>query len=211
VAGYDVSRLQAGALGTLGCITEVSLRLLPRPARVLALRRSCPRDEAIDALRSLAARPLPLTGAAWYADTLHLRVAGSASAVKGLAMELSDYTEEDADFWEALREWRLPELADEAPLWTLDLAPATPLNHTPGLFLIDWAGARRLTRGVDSARAAQTLASSGGGHAQRLWGGHGEAEVVPTPPGALLRLLRRTKAALDPQGVFNPGRLYPEF
>ena len=211
VAGYDVSRLQAGALGTLGCITEVSLRLLPRPDAVLTLQRDCTVDQAVAALRALAARPLPLTGAAWYADTLHLRLAGSGSALAGLAGDLSAYREDDTDFWEALREWRLPELADATPLWALDVAPATELPRSPVPFLIDWAGARRLARDIDSARSAQTLASPGAGHAQRLWGGDSDAAVVASPPPALLHLLRRTKAAFDPQGIFNPGRLYPEF
>jgi glycolate oxidase FAD binding subunit len=211
VAGYDVSRLQAGALGTLGCITEVSLRLLPLPDAVLALRRSCPREEAIDALRGVAIRPLPLTGAAWYADTLHLRLAGSESALAGLAENLSAYQEDDTGFWDALREWRLPELADETPLWILDVAPATALGPGSAEFLIDWGGARRFTRGADSARAAQALAARGGGHAQGLWGGDRDAAAVASPPPALLDLIRRTKAALDPQRIFNPGRLYPEF
>lgn len=211
VAGYDVSRLQAGALGTLGCITEVSLRLLPEPDAERALQRACPRDEAVDALRALAARPLPLSGAAWYADTLHVRLAGSATALAGLARDLSAYREDDTDFWDALREWRLAELADETPLWSLDVAPATAPGGRPAPFLIDWAGARRLARGIDSARDAQALASCGGGHAQRQWGGDSDAAAVASPPPPLLDLLRRTKAALDPHGVFNPGRLYPEF
>jgi len=211
VAGYDVSRLQAGALGTLGCITEVSLRLMPRPDTVLALQRHCPRNEAIDAMRGIAARPLPLTGAAWYADTLRLRFACSASAAAGLTRYLPAYAADTTDFWDALREWQLRELADETPLWALDVAPGTPLDKTSAVFLIDWAGGRRLTRAADSAQDAQTLASAGGGHAQRLWGGASTAAAVPTPPDALRRLLRRTRDALDPRGIFNPGRLYADY
>lgn len=211
VAGYDVSRLQAGALGTLGCITEVSLRLLPKPDAVLDLQRGCTRDEAIGALRRLAARPLPLTGAAWYADRLKLRFAGSASAIAALEQELSEYDDGDGDFWADLREWRLPELSDARPLWVLDVAPATPLTSASDAFLVEWAGARRFTRIPDSAAAAQSLAASGGGHAQGLWGGDSGSAVTPAPSTALLALLMRLKSALDPDGIFNPGRLHAEF
>ncbi len=47
VAGYDVSRLQAGALGTLGVLSQVSLKVLPRPEETVTLRYQMQAEDAI--------------------------------------------------------------------------------------------------------------------------------------------------------------------
>ena len=77
VAGYDVSRLQAGAQGTLGVITEVTLRVLPRPTAELTLSYSLDCQAALARMARLAALPGPLSGALWREGRLYLRLSGS--------------------------------------------------------------------------------------------------------------------------------------
>ena len=208
VAGYDVSRLQAGALGTLGLITEVSLRLLPSPEGVLELERDCPASEALPCMRTLAQRPLPLSGACWYRGVLHLRFAGSVAALRATAAELADFREVESSLWPALREWSLPEFQDPGGFWRFDIAPATAAGAELSEDLIDWAGARRFSRDTMAVEQAQALAGAAGGHAMRMGRGDTRDEVVARPVAALAALQSRIKQAMDPRGVFNPRRLY---
>ncbi|HSN19471.1 MAG TPA: glycolate oxidase subunit GlcE, partial [Usitatibacter sp.] len=60
VAGYDVSRLMAGALGTLGVITEVSFKVLPKPAAETTLQFEFDEADAIVKMNRWAGQPLPL-------------------------------------------------------------------------------------------------------------------------------------------------------
>ncbi len=208
VAGYDVSRLQAGALGCLGLITEVSFRLLPAPAAQLHLVRPCTAEDAVPFFREFAARPLPLSGACWHRGVLRLRLAGSEAAMNAVHARYGEFTEEDGDFWTGLREWQLPELEKERPLWMLDLAPATPASVTGGLDLIDWGGARRYLDGTVELSDAAQIAKDTRGQLQGLWGGDRSGNTLPEPAPVLRGVLERVKAAVDPERVFNPGRLH---
>lgn len=214
VAGYDVSRLQCGALGTLGVIAEVSLRLLPVPPATRSYSWTSSADDALEQLRTLAGTPAPLSGACWYNNQAHVRFDGSAEALAAIETQLPDRAREsacesaresDSPPWASIREFTLDALK-EGPLWCLSVAPASPLG-TPAPALIDWAGARRFYRS-DDAEAMHALAATGGGHAQRLWGGNEELDTLAEPAPALRAIQQRLKASFDPQGLFNPGRLY---
>jgi len=81
VAGYDLSRLMVGAQGTLGMITEVSLKVLPKPGASQSLRLEMPLPDAQAKLAEWGRQPLPITAAAWHAGALHLRLEGGPSSV----------------------------------------------------------------------------------------------------------------------------------
>ncbi len=208
VAGYDVSRLQAGALGTLGLITEVSLRLSPVSQETLYLSRPCADSEALTRMRELARRPLPLSGACWYADTLQLRFAGTGAAIDAIRRELDGFEETQETLWEAIREWSLAGLSPERAFWGLDLAPATPLYPDLPVQLIDWAGARRFGTAAIAESRASSLRAAGGHVTSYGAGSHSSSGESPALTSRQIDLQRRIKRALDPRGVFNPGRLY---
>lgn len=208
VAGFDVSRLMAGAFGTLGLVLEASLKVLPKPAASLTLCRECGADDAISAMNDFSAKPFPVDGAAYVEGACHVRLSGSLQAVSeartGTGWDLLD----DADaFWEALKEQHLP-FFDTGRLWRIASRPSSRLPELKGEWLIEWGGAQRWLKtdcGEDDIRHA---AQSMGGHAT-LYRGEGDS-FHPLQP-ALLALHKRLKTAFDPEGIFNPGRLYPEF
>ena len=82
VAGYDVSRLMAGALGTLGLIVQVSLKVLPMPFCDATLRFAMPQAEAIDTLNRWGGQPLPIAASAWIDGALWVRLSGADAAVR---------------------------------------------------------------------------------------------------------------------------------
>ena len=217
VAGYDVSRLLAGSLGTLGLILEVSVKVLPRPFAEATLKFE---SSAIDAVRKLnewAGRPLPITASAWRDGQLVLRLAGAEAAVKTargvLGGEVVDAVEA-ARFWEGLREHTDPffaTLPDGCALWRLALPPVSEPSTLPGRLLMEWGGAQRWWITEGDAQSVRMAARQAGGHATLFRGGDKRVGVFTPLPAPLMRIHRGLKAALDPAHVFNRGRLYPDF
>jgi len=212
VAGYDLSRLMAGALGTLGVLTDVSLKVLPKPDVEYTLVQVCSQAEAIGRLAEWLNTPLPLSAACWYDDRLYLRLSGSESATRQAQHRLGDNRlEERAEFWQSVRDHTHTFFRQDQPLWRLSLPPATPPLALPGIWLIDWAGAQRWLISDADAGHIRKLTTDLGGHATLFRSGDAHAEVFQPLPTGLFALHKRLKAALDPAGVLNPGRLYKEF
>ncbi len=107
VAGYDVSRLMVGALGVLGVICEVSLKVLPRPAATATLRFEMDQASAVQRLNEWGGQPLPLHASAWWNGLLVLRLSGAMAAVNAAAARLGgEVVDPDlaAGFWAGLRD-----------------------------------------------------------------------------------------------------------
>lgn len=214
VAGYDVSRLMAGSLGTLGVLLEASLKVLPRPAAVTTLRLNCGEAEAIGLMNDWAGKPLPITATAYRDGDLGVRLAGACAAVDAAAKKIGGAAVDPAQaerFWIGMREQTDPYFAGDEPLWRLSVkATAAPLG-LPGRSLIEWGGALRWLKSGGDAKGIRSAAQAAGGHATLFRGGDKAAGVFQPLPAALMKLHSNIKQALDPAGVLNPGRMYPEF
>jgi glycolate oxidase FAD binding subunit len=213
VAGFDVSRLVAGSLGTLGLILEVSLKVLPLPLAEATLRFEMAQEPALDAMNRWAGQPVPLAATCWHEGVLTLRLSGARAAVAAACDRLGGERlgeQEATDFWTALREQTTHFFAGEAPLWRLSLPAVTPPLDLPGAELIEWGGAQRWLRSSLDAASLRAAAAKVGGHATLFRGGDRSGGVFAPLPPALMEVHRRLKQSFDPYGVFNPGRLYPE-
>ncbi|MDF3839590.1 glycolate oxidase subunit GlcE, partial [Cupriavidus basilensis] len=150
VAGYDVSRLMAGSLGTLGLILEVSLKVLPLPFDDATLRFPMDEAEALDRLNQWGGQPLPIAASAWHDGVLHLRLSGAAAALRAARERLGGDAVEpgEADaLWRALREQSHPFFAPAQAgqaLWRIAVpTTAAPLALPGGGQLIEWGGGQR--------------------------------------------------------------------
>ena len=209
VAGYDVSRLMTGAWGTLGVLLDVSLKVLPRPASVRTLAFEMPATEAVRRCNAWAAKPFPVTGACHEGGCLRVRLAGTGGGVAAAAAALGGDTVDDGDFWTALREQTLPFFARSgAPLWRMSVPPGAEPQGPAGDTLVDWGGALRWVRTDAPAAEVRALAERAGGHATLFRGGDRTGEVFHPLAPAVRRLHERIKAAFDPAGIFNSGRMY---
>ena len=221
VAGFDVARLMTGALGTLGVISEVSLRCMPMPKAETTRVFQCSADEAIRMTNEWGGNPLPLTATCYHAGRLAVRLSGTAPAVEAAAARIGGMALPGNDrggaFWRSVREQTQPFfIAATSPgstLWRLSIKPTAPYTDLDGEQLIEWGGALRWLQANERTNAARVRewASSHGGHATLY-------RAVDKTPGAfhplpepLHGLHRRLKAAFDPAGVLNAGRMYPDF
>ncbi len=211
VAGYDLSRLMAGALGTLGVLLQVSLKVLPRPMREITLIRETDAKRAIVTMNAWARRPLPVS-ATWHdGQKLSVRLSGGDYAVKAAAEAVGgDRLEHGHTLWHDVREQVEPFFAGDAPLWRISVPPATPVLDMPGEQALEWNGALRWIRTDAPAQDIRRTASAAGGHATLFRGGDRQGEVFHPLPPTLMMAHKNLKKALDPAGIFNPGRLYIE-
>ncbi len=211
VAGYDVSRLMVGAMGTLGVLLDVSLKVLPRPPVEITLRQESTAGQAIEAVNRWAGRPLPVSAALFDGEHLHVRLSGTDSGVRAARGRIGGEPQADGDgFWDRLREHRHAFFQSPLPLWRLSVPPAIGPLDLPGKSLIDWGGAQRWLLSDAPATQIRAAATAVGGHATLFRGGDRTGEVFHPLAPAIASLHRNLKAAFDPELVFNRGRLYAE-
>ena len=216
VAGYDVSRLLAGSLGTLGLIVEASLKVLPRPAMERTLRMALSYEKAIEQCNRWAAEPLPISATAWHDGELSIRISGTAAALRPAAEKIGGDAiadREARELWASIREHRHPFFERPGSLWRIAVPSTAPALGLEGAQLLEWAGAQRWLKSEASAEVVREAARRAGGHAtlfRAAPGQQGGGGAFTSPGPVLMRLHRELKSIFDPAGIFNPGRLYPE-
>lgn len=216
VAGYDVSRLQAGALGTLGVIAEVSLKVMPLPPAECTLLFEWPETTARQQLNRWGGQPLPLNASCWADGRLAVRLRGARAAIaaarRSMGGELLEAGRAQRQ-WTALRDQTLPffRLAPGEALWRVSVPDtATPLNLGPTL--VEWHGAQRWLRlPPEAAAQVRAAAARAGGHATLFRGGDGQVPVFTPLSAPLQRVHMRLKQAFDPAAILNPGRMFLDF
>ena len=219
VAGYDIARLFAGSLGSLGVILDVSLKVLPRPAKEITLVQNASHAGALTRLTAWQRQSLPLSASLHDGSHLWLRLCGSHAGVNAardalggdvLDADMSAGSDTgDQSIWTQVREQTHAFFHTGQPLWRLSVPPATPPFDLPGRCLVDWGGALRWLADTDADPAhLRGVVAAAGGHATLLRGElRGVGRFHPLPP-ALHVLHQRIKAVFDPQGLFNPGVMY---
>ena len=232
VAGYDVSRLMAGSLGTLGLMTDVSLKVLPVAPAETTLRFVLDEATALQKLNTWAGQPLPLNASSWVIDngqpTLYLRLRGAVAAVESasqrLLAEVSGTRLDDAQTradWAKARDLLLPWFAEGFArgdeLWRLSVPQTTPALDVGNTF-IEWLGGQRwvfvAAGNAEAATKIRAKAQAVGGSATLFvepTGKHGaNAQVFEALKAPLDRISRELKRQFDPALIFNRGRLYPD-
>jgi glycolate oxidase FAD binding subunit len=208
VAGYDISRLMVGALGTLGILLDISCKVLPLPAEEVTLViEPITLEQALAQMIHWDNQALPLTGSCFDSGKLFLRLSGIS--IQSARHKIpADSWSEDAHFWKQLREQNLPFFAgDNTPLWRLSVPPTTPPLTLSGETLIEWGGAQRWLRSDLPADTIRATVAAVGGHATLFRGGDRHATVFHPLSPALESLHRRIKEKFDPYNILNPHRM----
>jgi glycolate oxidase FAD binding subunit len=209
VAGFDISRLMVGAMGTLGVILEATLKVLPKPERELTVCFEQSMEEALNAMNQWCAEPWPLSGLAYDGSRIYARLSGSGRAIDAVYRKFGgDVLEDGNAFWLDLREQRHEFFHSDGNLWRISLAPATPALDLPGTWFYDWGGALRWLKTEAPSETVFRAAQAAGGHATLFRGHSDDGRIFQPLPNGLSALHANLKRAFDPKGLFNPGRFY---
>lgn len=230
VTGYDLPKLAAGSWGRVFALTELTMKVLPRP-RVLATRVIAGLDDE----QAIAAMAMAMGSQAEIAAAAHLpsydgtaltvfRVQGFGPSVAARCAMLETLltpigrvealSEDEAGrVWDDLRTLR--PLGTTQPLWRINVAPSAAVSVTTALapfgarWMLDWAGGLIwLVLDADVA-VVRDAATRAGGHATLMRGDETLRAAVPAfHPGqpGLVALESRVRRAFDPAGVFETGR-----
>jgi glycolate oxidase FAD binding subunit len=211
VAGYDMSRLLTGSMGTLAALLDVSIKVLPKPSSEITVTFEHSPNEAIRQMNEWAATPTPLSAACHLDGQTHLRLSGSTSAVRSAHGQLGGEIDTNGNnFWYALREHELSFFQGPTTLWRLSVPATTAALNLDGACLTDWGGALRWLRTDTPASTVRECVDACGGHAIAYRNCDPTGAVFHPLPDALLRLHQRIKASLDPHNIFSPGRMYAQ-
>ncbi|WP_170334606.1 FAD-binding protein [Ruegeria arenilitoris] len=222
VTGYDLVKLMAGSWGALGVLTEVSLKVLPKPEAVATLAvQVADAEEAVQALSTALKSPFEVSGAAFDPQDGRalLRVEGFSDSVAYRAEQLKttlsgfgEITEvsEPTELWRGLRDVR-PFHGQEGDVWRISVKPTDAPDIVTRLetdqTLLDWGGGliwARVPEGTD------LRARLGGfnGHATLVRGDAETADALgrfQPESGEVQALTQGLRQRFDPRGVFNPG------
>jgi glycolate oxidase FAD binding subunit len=224
VTGYDLVKLMTGSWGTLGVLTEVSLKVLPKPASAATILLNGLADtDAVAAMSKAIGSPFEITGAAHLptgADghpVTMLRIEGFAASVDYRAGEIAklfaghDVTVERdtakmAAGWASIRDVSL--MQDETgDVWRISCkpseAPALAARLGARRLQYDWAGGLIWALMPEGADARAALGPFGG-HATLVRGG-GALPMFHPEPAPVAALARGIRERLDPRGILNPG------
>ena len=210
VAGYDVSRLMTGALGTLGVLLDLSFKVLPKPTENLTLRYELDEAAAIRQFNEWAGKPLPISATSWHEGIAMLRLSGASAGVKAARQKLGGdvvANECASVFWRTLRDHEDAFFQSAEPLWRLSVPSTTlPLQLAMPQW-IEWGGGLRWVRGAADAAMLRARIAAAGGHVTLFRNGDKSAGVFNPLQPALAKIHRDLKAAFDPENILNRGRM----
>lgn len=212
VAGYDVSRLMAGALGTLGVIMDASIKVVPMPEAEITFIQTISLDEALSKLHQWSRLPLPISASCFYQDKLYIRLSGTLKAIDKAGKTIGGKQLNNARiFWQSITDQTHSFFQSEQALWRLSLASNTAVLFPQENTLYEWGGALRWLKSNAAPATVRSDSHLINGHCIlfRSTGSHNE--IFQPLPAPLLKLHLRLKHAFDPYGIFNIGRMYPDF
>ena len=216
VAGFDVSRLMTGALGTLGVLTDISLKTLPRPRRETTRVIECDGASALRRVNEWGGKPLPVSATCYIEGRLWVRLSGAAAGITAATRDIGGDEVDGTLFWLSIRDQTHARFAtsmrNDATLWRLSVRSTAPWLEIAGEQIVEWGGALRWVVTTDGA-AGSTLrawAATNGGHAALYRGNDKSAGAFQPLAPPLLALHRRLKDVFDPHRILNRGRLFAE-
>ncbi len=208
VAGYDISRLMTGSMGTLGLLLDVSIKVMPKPEHEITIVLEQNTEQALKTWHKLGNQALAISASCQLNEKLYIRLSGNNAAVKH-AQSIIGGTEHEkgTQFWQQLRDHELAFFNDSRPLWRLSLAPATMILNLAGDTLTDWAGAQRWIKTDEPADIIRQLSESHGGHATLFNPIDNSIEPFHPLASGVASIHKQLKQAFDPVGILNPLRM----
>ena len=243
VTGLDLCKLLSGSHGTLGVLTEVTLKVLPVAEQTGSLMLpGLAGSAAVAALAAALGSPFGVSGAAWLPEEAAARVPVLAGQGAVAVVRIEDFApsveyrlrrlsellasmgravplahDDSLAAWRAIRDAVPLEAAEGDAVWRVSVRPSRgvavgeAVRGGGGRFFLDWGGGLVWAAGPPALHDTITRAAVVAGGVWTVLRGpepmRAAVHVVPPEPPALAAITRRVKAAMDPAGILNPGRI----
>ncbi|MEE9355915.1 MAG: glycolate oxidase subunit GlcE [Methylococcaceae bacterium] len=212
VAGFDVARLMVGAMGTLGVLLEVSMKVLPRPSYEQTRVFEFNTEAALATMSNWMNRSLSLSALCYEEGFLYARFAGEQSAIEDISRKLGgECLSSNLPFWTQLKEQQNDFFLKAGNLWRFSVPAAEPPINLSGKWLYDWGGGLRWIKTDEPANLIFRKLHSVKGHAQFFKGGDRSQEIYQPLESPLQKLNEQVKRAFDPVGILNPFRKFKQW
>ena len=209
VAGYDASRLMCGAFGTLGIITQASLRVSPKPQHEMTTVLEYSQSEAITQLNQWTQSHLPISASFFHNNQLFIRLEGlENSVVKSMNTIGGETLSSSEEFWQSIKNHHHDFFKSELPLWKCVVPRNTPPLPIAGQTCVEWSGGLRWLISDESPEVITKTCIQAKGSATLFSAKIKPNEFLPDLPPSLKKLHRNIKVAFDPDNILNPGRQY---
>ena len=209
VAGYDASRLMCGAFGTLGVLTQISIRVSPKPHTEITLAIETNQSEALNKMNAWTQTQLPISATYFNDGVLYIRVAGLEKTTKKMQQEIGGETLPDSEaFWMAIKDHQTNFFQTKIPLWRVIVPNNTPTLSINGDSCLEWNGGLRWIKSNDAAQHIEKQCQAARGHATLFKAESKPIDCLANINPNLKKLHLNLKSAFDPNQILNPGRMY---
>lgn len=212
VAGYDASRLMCGAMGTLGVLLELSLKVIPQAENEITLLHQCDTHQALQNMHRWRKQSYPISASCYDGKYLSIRLSGNKSSITAAQQATGgDILNNGETFWLQLKEQQHAFFNSDKKIWRLSLPSNTPPLNLQGDFLYEWGGALRWLKTDEPADKIRGLLETLGGHATLFRNNDNTVEPFHPLEAGVLKIHQQLKKAFDPENILNPGRLSKDF
>jgi glycolate oxidase FAD binding subunit len=235
VTGYDLPKLMAGSWGRLAAMTELTLKVLPRPRVIRSIAiEGLDHKQACRAMSQAMGSPAEVAAAAHLQENAGapaitvFRLQGFAPSVVARCAQLPDIlrdhgvaallAEPEADaVWEAIR--TVAPLAGAPTLWRINVPPSQApdiidrFEARGARWLLDWAGGLIWLAYEGDAAELRSAVEAAGGHAMLIRAPSDVRAAVPMQhprKHGVAAIEERVRRAFDPAGIFESGRFLDE-
>lgn len=209
VAGYDASRLMCGAFGTLGVLTQISLRVSPKPHSEITIAIETNQRKALERMSAWTQTQIPISATFFENNILYIRFAGLESTTKKAHQEIGGELITDSEkFWSDIKNHQTEFFQTEKPLWRIIIPNTTSSLSIKGELCIEWNGGLRWIKSDEDPQHIINQCHSAKGHASLFRAKSNSTDCLARIDSRLKQLHLNLKSAFDPNQVLNPGRMY---
>jgi glycolate oxidase FAD binding subunit len=209
VAGYDVSRLMCGAFGTLGILTQISLKVIPKPQSEITIAIEVNQNEALETMNAWMQTQLPISATYFNNDVLYVRIAGLEKTTKKVHENIGGERFQDSDtFWKNIKDHQADFFQTDLPIWRVIIPSNTPVLSISGESCLEWNGGLRWIKSSEDAQHIINQCQTANGHATLFKAKTKANDCLPSISPKLQNLHLNLKSSFDPNHILNPGRMY---
>ncbi len=209
VAGYDASRLMCGAFGTLGVLTQISLRVSPKPHSEITIAIEINQREALENMNAWTQTQLPISATYFNNKVLYIRIAGLESTTKKAHQEIGgEIIANSEKFWNDLKNHQTDFFQTEKPLWRIIIPNTTPDLPINGESCLEWNGGLRWIKSNENTQHIINLCKKMKAQATLFKTNSKPKDCLASINPNIQKLHLNLKTAFDPNRILNPGRMY---